>query len=155
MKNIYLIFIVAFISVSCQKNNGRAENMCKVARFVFLDDSGKSIFDSLSYIHIDTSEFVIKNKAGDDQTYYTVFQDTDSSHYFEIFIYHDLSMISDLYFYFDTITVDTIKAHFKEKGSSTFIEKLYYNGALIEFKNHCESFTIHDIIVKPEQSNHL
>lgn len=124
--------------------------MCQVASFCFKDTNGISIFDTTSNLHIDTVDFIIKNKAEEDQTYYTVFQDTDSSYYFEIFIYQYQSMISDLYFHCASINVDTLRAHYIEKGNSTFNEKLYYNGGLIESKNHCEPSIIHSIIIKPD-----
>ncbi len=125
-----IVYILVLLSI-CACGKDKNEDICAGANFIFVNDSGEDILSSSSPNHLDISE--LKVFAEDSTNRLNFIEQTDDGNVVGIGVYGLKGMEGgNTFVKFGNITTDTIYAEFKEKGSSAFISKLYYNGKLID-----------------------
>ena len=128
MKTLILILITSLLLSSCDKDKG--EVICSNAEFIFVNQTGKDIFNPETLNHLNITSF---EAFANDSISRLNFTDTaDGVNVFYVWLYGEIEKVGTTYLKFGNITVDTILAKFEEKGNSLFISELYYNGVLIE-----------------------
>ena len=145
------LIIAGIITFGCTKG----EDICSLADFIFVNESGADIFNPSTQDHLDISDF--KVYAEDSINRLNYIEKTDSGNVVEIWVYGAMNGAGgNTFLKFGNLTTDTIYAEFKEKGNSTFISRLYYNGKLIVNNSgvtEC-SGTVFRIKVKPDGTVH-
>lgn len=137
MKIIIIIFSMIVLH-SC----GDSTNFCNQQYFSFKNKKGDDIFN------IDTAGGIkptdLKLFRNSQEEVEVIVWQEDSTYMFEVFfdMNYDTTFIK-----IGDITTDTIITKFAEKGATTYIEKLYYNGVLTDRISTCDNEVINITVI--------
>ena len=130
MKKILFLFIVIAIAISCnEKDRVLCYTECTTSEFSFINEENNDFFLNDSCCTIENFEITSIEGFANVHEYYL--SEDDNLYHFIIGFGEVPHRACTTLFHFGNET-DTIIVKFNQEGCGYYIEKLYYNGELIE-----------------------